>query len=605
VSFISKSTIQEVNNRLDAVAVVEEYVHLEKKGGRWWGKCPFHSGGQERTASFTVDPDIKTYYCFGCNKGGGVIGFVMEMEKLAYPQAIKSLAGKMGIEIVYENGGTGEVDDNTQKEELYELYRRTTTTYQHFLLNNDEGKQALRYISERGINNEMIEKFKLGYAPAQKNFLFDFLTGKGYSEGFLEKSGLFLSNHKTISLFSGRLIFPIADRQGRIIAFGGRALPGQNDGREPPKYINSSETEIYKKGQALFAFDLALPEIRRTKTVYLAEGYMDVIAMFQAGVTNAVAPLGTAFTEQQANLLRRFADTVVLVFDSDEAGQKAVYKSIILCRKNGLSCTVSPLKKLMENETPSDIKDPAEILQKFGENILKKVLNCTIYDSEYLFSCGKSLIGADGTGKNRAIAFLFPYLEALDSEVQRDECIALAANYFGVAADAIHKDYSMRKTGSYARKEGNTVQAIRMNSELFLLTVVSANFRLYPEFRTALEIKEIDDPAAKELFIAMEECYIHDESGIDSLLLRIENEELRNFITRRGLSPEFKSRENSADPEKLMEDGINGIRKKRLLKRLSEIGTELNNEHDGESINDLLEEKMFIDSQIRKFEGRY
>ena len=238
MALISKATIAEVNNRLDAVSVVGDYVRLEQKGGRWWGRCPFHGGGQEKTPSFKVDPDLKMYHCFGCNKGGSVLGFVMEMDKLTYPEAIKSLANKIGIEIIYEEGGSADSEDSSVKEELYELYRRLTVTFQHFL---KEEESARKYITERGVSNEMIEVFKLGYAPAGRDFLHRFLNEKGYSDAFLEKSGLFSSRYKNIPLFAGRLMFPIADKQGKIVAFGGRALPGmlQHDGSEPPKYINS------------------------------------------------------------------------------------------------------------------------------------------------------------------------------------------------------------------------------------------------------------------------------------------------------------------------------------------------------------------------------
>ena len=618
MALIAKSTIQEVNNRLDAITVVGDYVRLEKKGGRWWGRCPFHGGGQEKTPSFKVDPDLKMYHCFGCGKGGSVIGFVMEMDKITYPEAIKNLARKMGIEIVYEDGA-GEEYDSSQRDELFELYRRTTLTFQHFLREKQEGQDALKYIFSRGISEEMIERFKLGFAPADRDFLHGFLKQKGYSDNFLEKTGLFSARYKTMPMFSNRLMFPIADRQAKIVAFGGRAMPGvlQNDGREPPKYINSPETEIYKKSQTLYALDLALPEIRQSKTALLAEGYMDVIALHQAGITNAVAPLGTAFTDEQASLLRRWAEKTVLIFDNDEAGQKAAYKAIITCRKNGLSCALPQVLQALKAETGSEdtsgFKDPADILQKFGPQILKKILNYTINDFEYLISRGRSVYEAARGGKNRAVEFLFPYLGALDSEIEREDSIAMIADAFGVERNAVQADYSKWRTGGHSRQEVHekpsdalTGQPIRMNTELFLLTVVSVNMQLYQEFRAALEIKEIDDPAAKELFIAMEECFTHDESDIDSLLSRIKDEQLKKFIAYRGTSPEFKG-DSEGGPRRLMEDGINEIRKKRLRKRLLEISAEMRKSErasDGNYIDELLAEKKFIDSQMRKLEGR-
>jgi len=626
MSFISKLTIQEINNRLDAIAIIGDYVRLEKKSGRWWGRCPFHAGGQEKTPSFKVDPDLKMYHCFGCGKGGSVIGFVMEIENLTYPEALKNLAGKMGIEIVYEDGSEAETEDNSIKDDLFELYARTTKTFRHFLNEKPEGENALKYLSERGISREMIDCFKLGFAPADREFLFKFLKQKSYSDDFLGKSGLFSSRYKTISLFSGRLIFPITDRQGRIVAFGGRAMPGvlQNDGGEPPKYINSPETEVYKKGQTLFAIDLAKAEMRKTKTAVLAEGYFDVIALHQAGIKNAVAPLGTAFTDEQASWLRWQVENITLVFDNDEAGQKAAYKAILTCRKNGLSCSLINVVDAIKTETGAvdeKIKDPADILQKFGAEILKKIINCTINDFEYLVSLGTT--GSEGN-ITRTAEFMFPYLDALDSEVERNDCIARLADTIRTERSAVQKDYSLWKRGltsrSAAEKQDNAYSAhtIRRNAELVLLAVVAVNMELYGEFRAALEIKEIDDRDAKELFIALEECYQHGESGMDFLLARIKNDQLKNFIISHGNSPEFRGsmlsikdsaqRISPTDPRRLMEDGINEIRKKRLRRRLIEIGAELRSyERKADAninIDDLLAEKKDIDSQIRKLEGR-
>ncbi|MDR2964462.1 MAG: DNA primase [Treponema sp.] len=605
MAFISKSTIQEVNNRLDAVSIIGDYVRLEKKSGRWWGKCPFHAGGQEKTPSFKVDPDLKMYHCFGCSKGGSAISFIMEIDNLTYPEAIKALARKMGIEIVYEEGNDFEVEDTTLKEELFELYKRTTTTFIHFLKEKPEGDECKKYLQERGVNEEMINAFKLGYAPGNRDFLHKFLKQKGYSDEFLEKSGLFSKNYKTISLFSGRLIFPISDRQEKIVAFGGRALPGilQSDGKEPPKYINSPETEIYKKGQTLFAIDLAKQELRRTKTVILAEGYMDVIALHQAGITNAVAPLGTSFTDEQASWLSRWVDKAVLIYDTDEAGVKAAYKSILTCRKYGISCEVVQLSAALQEETgginTGNFKDPADILLKFGPQMLKNLLKNTIFDFKYIIS-----LSGD---KSRMSNFLFPYLEVLNLEVERDDCITQIADVFRIEKKAVQTDYSTwKKKGNIAdnRAAKEVPLEVKRNSELMMLTVTAVNMELYPELRAEVQIKEIDYKAAKELFVSLEECFVSGEMNIDSLLARINEDSLKRFILSNGDTPEFKG--NNA--RRLMEDGIKEIKKKRITKRLTEIGAEIRQleRKSGieanaiDEIDELLSEKKQLDDKLRK-----
>ena len=614
---IAQSSVQEVLNRTDAIAVVEDHLRLEKRGGRYWGRCPFHAGGQEKTPSFTVDPDQKLYYCFGCRKGGGIIDFVMEMEKTSYPETIKNLARKFGVELSYEGGGNEE-DENWQeeqsrKEQLFELYRRTALTFSHFLLEKNEGKPALDYLLSRGISIEMIKHFRLGYAPIDRDWLYGFLQSKGYSADFLDGSGLFSANYRGMAFFSNRLMFPIADRQGRIAAFGGRAMPGsiQSDGKEPPKYINTREIETYKKGQVLYALDLALPEIRRSKTFYLAEGYMDVIALHQAGITNAVAPCGTAFTDEQAKTLRHWADTAVLVFDADEAGRQAAAKGIITCRKNGLACSLVNADGGAGDA--GGIKDPAEILQRFGADTLTKSMKCVILDFEYLIAQGKTLYDTvQPQGRARALAALFPYFDALGSEAERDACITAAADEIRVEKSAAVEDYERwRRTGGGASKKSNleeglpTETVIRMNDELFLLMLVSVNMDLFSEFRAAIKMSEIGDNAAKELYVALEECFRNEENGIETLLPRITSPVLRSFVIKRGISPEFKGDEKR-DPRKLMEDGIRRVKEKKLRRRLSEIGAELRlmEREPGSDVDDLIAEKMFVDAEIRKLEGK-
>jgi len=631
VPYISESSIQEVKDRLDAVAVVSEYVKLERRGGRWWACCPFH---QEKTASFTVNPDLKTYYCFGCHKGDTVVKFVQEMDRLTFPETMEQLAGKTGIELVYERSSGGDIPDRDEakkkaKEEIFELYQRISGTFHHFLLKKPEAEAAKQYIISRGTSIEMIERFRLGYAPADRYWLHTFLSQKkGYSGEFLQSSGLFSSRYPGVSLFSGRLMFPIADRQGRTVAFGGRFLPGQADGNrageQPPKYINSPETQIYKKGETLFAIDLALPEVRRTKTAYIAEGYTDVIALHQAGITSALAPLGTAFTDDQAKLLGRWAEKVILFFDTDGAGQDAAVKAIFACRRNGLACAVVTHDASRE----ADAKDPADILKQYGARALKEKANNFAHDFDYLLGRAKSLRSANNSvqGKARAVAFLFPYVDLLDSGVARDSCVEAIADAFGLLPAAVAEDYRRYALGQGAgrgdkadKAKEETHSRIRMNDELALLVAMAANHaspseeRLFPAFRAALEIHEIHDQRAKEIFIALEECVRYGETGMDEILARVSSPELRGFIVEKSASGEF-----SVKSRRLMEDGIRKIKGRRLERKQEEIIIklrEVKNEGQrleangldvhGLEIRELLAEKMRIDDELNSLkQGR-
>ena len=627
--FISRNTIDQINNRMDAVAIMKDYVRMEQKGGRFWGLCPFHN---EKTPSFTVNPDLKSYYCFGCHKGGSMLDFVMEMDKLTFPEAVEHLAKRTGVEIQYESQGgisvPGKSEDSGRKEALYELYRRMSGTFQHFLSKKPESEQAMLYINKRGINKQMIEQFRLGYAPRDKRWMHSFLAQKGYSVDFLARSGLFSARYPELPLFCGRLMFPINDRQGRVVAFGGRILDESGENKSDPKYINSPEIEIYKKRDTIFAIDLALPEIRKTKTVYLAEGYMDVIALHQAGITNAVAPLGTAFTDEQAKLLRRWAEQVVLFFDSDEAGQKAAVKGILTCRKNGLGCGVVAAA---DSKNPSDtvnlagLKDPADILKSHGAEALRKTVENFINDFDYLVIRAKTLYNTrDSGGKASAINSLFPYLQVLESEVSRDACIEAAAAAIGTTRTAIVNDWrrfqggqtenteSKRQTSENQRQvsgKSEPNRAIRMNDELFMLMTVAVNdfskcnlsdsVLLYPEFRRNLTIRETDDPFAKEIFVALEECYINNETGLDNFLARISSLELKKFCLEKGASDEF-----AINPRQIVADGLKKVKQRKLEKQLDEIVLQLkaikmNSENSGDAER-LLADKILIDEKLRK-----
>jgi DNA primase len=335
---------------------------------------------------------------------------------------------------------------------------------------------------------------------------------------------------------------------------------------------------------------------------------MDVVALHQAGITNALAPLGTAFTDDQARLLGRWAERVNLVFDSDEAGQNAAVKAILTCRKNGLACQV-----LVPGGKPGGgqdgAKDPADILKFQGPEALQKQMECFILDFEYLVSRARRLYGDSGPeGKARAVAFLFPYLEALGSEVSRDACISAAAGAFGVDRAVILNDYSRRFAGKKASPQQEEQGALpRTTDELSLLTLVMVNSSLFPVFRREVNGDEIEDAAAKELFIAMEECYIRDETGPDALLSRISSPALRNYVAGKGISKEF-----SGNPEQLMRDGIKKLSQKKLRRRLSEIAAELYGlEHDPAAerretrLDELLVEKMNIDAELHRLkEGK-
>ncbi|GHV82751.1 DNA primase [Spirochaetia bacterium] len=595
---ISESTILEVQNRLDAAAVVNDYVRLEKKNGRYWACCPFHN---EKTPSFTVDPDKKTYYCFGCQKGGSIINFLMETDRLSFPEAIETLAKRFGVPIIRENsGGSAEENEDFKKlDSLTDLYNRVSGSFNYLLLKNEAGKAAKDYILSRGISLETIERFKLGYAPADRSWLFGFLSKKGYSAEFLAESGLFSKNNPHTAFFSNRLIFPISNKNGKVVAFGGRILQG--DG---PKYLNSTESPVYKKRETLFAIDLAIKEMRATKTAILAEGYMDVISLHQAGLTNAVAPLGTAFTDEQAKLLKRWADRVILSFDSDSAGLNAACKAILICRKNGLSCSVADHKQAQMPEC----KDPADILKIHGAQALNNFFKFGILDIEFLLAQGKRSFNTnDSAGKAKAVTFLFPFLDVVDSEVERESCFRRIADFFGLEARSVLNDYKFWHEGKKLDVRENTgeppLKTVRMNDELYLLTAIAVNIKakpeLWTELRTTLPIEEFENKDARELYIALEECHRMDSFEIDDVLSCIKNEGLKQFVVEKNSKDEF-----SKNCEAIVRNSIKRVIEKRLVHQRSVLVAKMRLAKDSASdMDELIHEKKYLDTKLLGLKG--
>ncbi|HEY9593771.1 MAG TPA: DNA primase, partial [Spirochaetia bacterium] len=400
---IPESVLSQIRDRLDIAEVVGEHVALQRKGGRYWGLCPFH---QEKSPSFTVTPEKGVFYCFGCHKGGTLFDFIMEVEKVPWRDAVEILAKKAGVEIPRDDEERGGV----KRETFLELYRRVAGSFHWLLKEGPQAEAARRYLAGRSVTDEIVESFQLGYAPPDREWLFRFLTQKSYSADFLGKTGLFIDSSRGGrggALFADRIMFPIANGRGEVIAFGGRTL-----GDSQPKYLNSPETAFFRKGENLFGLDKAGPAIRQSGFFVVVEGYMDVLAMHQAGLNNCVAPLGTALTEQQVRLLKRYASKGVLLFDGDAAGQKATTRAIEMLEAEDMIAEVV--------ELPGE-QDPADFVQKGDSGTLRALLE---HPKEcFPWVLDKALAANDprtAEGRDGIRAFLFPFVAAPVSAMRRD-----------------------------------------------------------------------------------------------------------------------------------------------------------------------------------------
>ena len=571
--------LTQITERLDVAEVVSQYTRLDKRGGRFWGLCPFHT---EKTPSFTVTPDKAVFYCFGCHKGGSIFSFIMEVEKLSFVEAVRLLAQKAGVELQLE-----EDEDSGRRNAYLELYRRVAGSLHYILANHPEAARARDYLAGRGIEPATLERFGVGYAPPGRDWLYGFLRQKSFSEEFLKGSGLFFASREgsPVALFRDRIVFPIGNSRGEIVGFGGRTLSAQ----QGPKYLNTPETAYFRKGELLFGEPGALKAARKEGRFILVEGYLDVLACAQAGFPNCLAPLGTALTADQVRLLKRFAPAGLLAFDADEAGARAAQRAILLCEQADLSTEVVEL---------AGGKDPAEIMEKAGAEALHKTLKYPITSFLFLMKAARARHDA-GTpeGKKAIIGFISPYLASIDSQVKRDGYFRALAEELGVDFESVREDY--RKNAGRApgpRVALPPAQSQGLTADFFFTLALALHRDYFSQVRNLLTVEDLEDPRARKLFVAMEECYRGEESSLEALLARIEDPELRGEVLSRTSSGAF-----SEDPERLVRDGLSSVRRRSLQRRSAALAAALaaSGGPDPERLRDLLAEKMHVDEELR------
>ena len=414
------SFAERVKQQADIVRVIGEYVRLKKSGQNFTGLCPFHA---EKSPSFAVHPTKQIYHCFGCGVGGDVFKFVMEMDKVAFPEAIRVVAEKCGIAIPRPKASSPEErKENQQRTLLVEMHREAQTFFVQQLGGTLEGKAARAYLEDRGLDKDAIARFGIGYAPSGGDALLRFLKSK-YKEPLLIESGLVSrdqSGARMYDRFRRRITFPIANESGKIVAFGCRAL-----GDDQPKYLNSPETPIYSKSNVLYHLDRAKEALRRADFAVLVEGYMDAIAVARAGISNVVASCGTSLAEPQIKLLSRFTKRVIVNYDPDTAGQLATERSISLLLENDFEVRVLALPAM--NLTAGDgtkyskNADPDLYIREMGVEAYTKLLKDAPPYVDYLIGRARHMDLSTGEGKLRAVNFLLPYVQKIPNRLLRSE----------------------------------------------------------------------------------------------------------------------------------------------------------------------------------------
>ncbi len=405
------SFAERVKQQADIVRVVGEYVRLKKTGKDFSGLCPFH---QEKTPSFTVSPIKQIFYCFGCGKGGDVFNFVMDVEKSAFPEAVRTVAEKCGIAIPRPRERSPEErQENQQRSALVEMHREAQAFFTKQISGTLEGKAARAYLEDRGLDTKAIDRFGIGYAPSDGDALLRFLKQK-YPEKLLVESGLISRGEqggRMFDRFRRRITFPIANDSGKIVAFGARAL-----GDDQPKYLNSPETPIYSKSNVLYHMDRAKEALRRSDFAVLVEGYMDAIAVARAGISNVVASCGTSLAEPQIKLLSRFTKRVIINYDPDNAGQLAAERSVALLLEQDFEVRVLALPPVGDKKA-----DPDLFIRERGVEEYTKLLKDSPPYVDYLIARARKMDLTTGEGKRRAVNFLLPYVQKIPNTILRSE----------------------------------------------------------------------------------------------------------------------------------------------------------------------------------------
>lgn len=432
MAFYSDEIIEEIKSANDIIDVISSYVTLKRKGNGFFGLCPFH---KEKTGSFAVSPDKQIYHCFGCGEGGNVIRFIMKIENIGFKEALEFLADRAKITLPtvdYNNINLSQAEIIAKEEKKREMYEINKAAGRFFFNNIEKSEIAKEYIAKRKIDAKTVAKYGLGFA-LDDNGLYKFLLAKGFKEENMLATGLVGKSESgyLYDKFKNRFMFPIFDVMNRVVAFGGRTLLDNETmkAQKVPKYVNSPENLIYTKGRHLYGLNVAKKSNEKMKRILVVEGYMDVISPHQAGVTNVVASLGTALTEQQGRLLRQYGEEVVLSYDSDEAGQKAIQRGLEVMSALGVSAKVLQ----MENA-----KDPDEYVLKFGPERFSKLIDNSISLVEYKVKNLQNQYNLeDISDKIKFLSKLSEILSKVESNIERDIYVDKYSRELNVGKEAI------------------------------------------------------------------------------------------------------------------------------------------------------------------------
>jgi len=450
MALIEQQSIQEVLDACDMLEIVAPYTTLKKSGANYMGRCPFHG---EKTPSFSVDPAQKLYYCFGCGEGGNAFTFIEKKEGLDFADAVNMLADKYGVRLRYEAANTHQEERRQERDRLLALLDQTADYYSRCLWDSKTAAAAREYLKTRGFKEAVIREFRLGFSPTGGTAVLKAAAGQGYNNAELTNSGLILErNGRSYDRFRGRLMFPFTDHRGRVLGFGARVLDDSK-----PKYLNSPDSSVYHKTNLVFGLGNARAAITREDSVFIVEGYTDVLALHQAGITNAVASMGTALTEQQLKEISRFTHNIYLAFDADAAGQAAMLRALELAKIHNLTVRVVQIPQG---------QDPAELVHNIdGARIFKELAAAAPTLLEYQIQVTLKQPGLNSTqGRVKAFSALKEVLAGAANSIERDEQLRIIADRLRLSPENVA--YLMMSAPANDNDEDGTRRRVLSHDEI-------------------------------------------------------------------------------------------------------------------------------------------
>lgn len=568
----SEEIIEEVRQNNDVVDIISQYVHLTRKGRNYFGLCPFHN---EKSPSFSVSPDRQIFHCFGCGVGGNVFTFLMKIEGITFREALESLAERANIQLpTLENGA-----DSAKEELKAKVYKvnEFTAEFYHQNLYKPTAKMAQEYVKKRKLNQETLESYRIGYS-GKFDELYKALKQQGFGEKEILESGLVNKNDNGtyIDRYRNRLMFPICDVRGKVIAFGGRVLDDSK-----PKYINSPENVVYSKGRHLFGLNVAKKD--STKKLLIVEGYMDVISLHQRGMTNVVGALGTALTEQQGWLLRKTTEQVILGFDADGAGQTAVARSMEILQKMGCDMRVLQIE---------GAKDPDEYIVKFGEGRFKLAVENAISLVEFKVKNLKQGLNLENTGdKIKFLKEISKILSGVENTIEREIYIEKIAKGYNISKEAIYAEvnkliYSNAKDEKLLQKkeiqhvkreekEDNKIDEDLIKRENTIIALLlDVNTEVFKKIKEKVKPEDFKDEINRKIAHQLYDELEKGESNLNKMIDTFD-EETQNHITM-VMATDYEIE----NVDKAVDDILSKYEIERLKYRKKEVIKKLETEQD-------------------------